>query len=129
MFFCFFNDTATTEIYTYGHTLSLHYALPICKAGQFPARSPRLRGVTHQVASAASIAASISAIRNGWPETLLSGFASTRNRSEEHTSELQSLMRISYAVFCLKTTNTNRSHTVSTSSSIKPQHTHPHKPQ
>src|SRR3546814_9402056 len=26
----------------------------------------------------------------------------TKNRSEEHTSELQSLMRISYAVFCLK---------------------------
>src|SRR3546814_8703032 len=33
----------------------------------------------------------------------------TRRRSEEHTSELQSLMRISYAVFCLKkkTKNTN----------------------
>src|SRR3546814_8690808 len=29
-----------------------------------------------------------------------------RLRSEEHTSELQSLMRISYAVFCLKTKNT-----------------------
>src|SRR3546814_2050056 len=28
----------------------------------------------------------------------------TQNRSEEHTSELQSLMRISYAVFCSKTT-------------------------
>src|SRR3546814_1023732 len=28
--------------------------------------------------------------------------ASTEERSEEHTSELQSLMRISYAVFCLK---------------------------
>src|SRR3546814_5805875 len=28
-------------------------------------------------------------------------------RSEEHTSELQSLMRISYAVFCLKTKKTN----------------------
>src|SRR3546814_5992890 len=28
-------------------------------------------------------------------------------RSEEHTSELQSLMRISYAVFCLKTKNNN----------------------
>src|SRR3546814_7723922 len=27
---------------------------------------------------------------------------SSRDRSEEHTSELQSLMRISYAVFCLK---------------------------
>src|SRR3546814_3666879 len=30
-----------------------------------------------------------------------------KNRSEEHTSELQSLMRISYAVFCLKTKNKN----------------------
>src|SRR3546814_12436100 len=29
-------------------------------------------------------------------------FTRTSNRSEEHTSELQSLMRISYAVFCLK---------------------------
>src|SRR3546814_5445147 len=28
-----------------------------------------------------------------------------RERSEEHTSELQSLMRISYAVFCFKTKN------------------------
>src|SRR3546814_10516387 len=35
-----------------------------------------------------------------------------RDRSEEHTSELQSLMRISYAVFCLKKkhTNTTTSH-------------------
>src|SRR3546814_1224511 len=31
----------------------------------------------------------------------------TRSRSEEHTSELQSLMRISYAVFCLKKKNKN----------------------
>src|SRR3546814_6869662 len=31
----------------------------------------------------------------------------SRERSEEHTSELQSLMRISYAVFCLKKTNTH----------------------
>src|SRR3546814_10036155 len=29
-------------------------------------------------------------------------------RSEEHTSELQSLMRISYAVFCLKKKNRNK---------------------
>src|SRR3546814_6861935 len=29
----------------------------------------------------------------------------SRKRSEEHTSELQSLMRISYAVFCLKKNN------------------------
>src|SRR3546814_3189311 len=32
--------------------------------------------------------------------------ARRRARSEEHTSELQSLMRISYAVFCLKKKNT-----------------------
>src|SRR3546814_4377319 len=31
-------------------------------------------------------------------------------RSEEHTSELQSLMRISYAVFCLKKKNTHHKH-------------------
>src|SRR3546814_2005726 len=31
-------------------------------------------------------------------------------RSEEHTSELQSLMRISYAVFCLKKKTHNKSH-------------------
>src|SRR3546814_2334920 len=31
-------------------------------------------------------------------------------RSEEHTSELQSLMRISYAVFCLKKKNTKTTH-------------------
>src|SRR3546814_4165196 len=31
----------------------------------------------------------------------------TKRRSEEHTSELQSLMRISYAVFCLKKKNRN----------------------
>src|SRR3546814_1847051 len=30
----------------------------------------------------------------------------SEDRSEEHTSELQSLMRISYAVFCLKKKNT-----------------------
>src|SRR3546814_2874006 len=33
-----------------------------------------------------------------------------RSRSEEHTSELQSLMRISYAVFCLKKKNTITNH-------------------
>src|SRR3546814_3102352 len=33
-------------------------------------------------------------------------FSRAVDRSEEHTSELQSLMRISYAVFCLKKKNT-----------------------
>src|SRR3546814_1597358 len=37
--------------------------------------------------------------------------ATEYTRSEEHTSELQSLMRISYAVFCLKKKNTNTTST------------------
>src|SRR3546814_1033779 len=35
-------------------------------------------------------------------QALAEKLALTEPRSEEHTSELQSLMRISYAVFCLK---------------------------
>src|SRR3546814_3944480 len=35
----------------------------------------------------------------------IAGRAMNHSRSEEHTSELQSLMRISYAVFCLKKKN------------------------
>src|SRR3546814_4134164 len=35
-------------------------------------------------------------------------FVGVQGRSEEHTSELQSLMRISYAVFCLKNKKTYR---------------------
>src|SRR3546814_4560352 len=42
-------------------------------------------------------------------------------RSEEHTSELQSLMRISYAVFCLKKKIIN--HIISTSSKSTHHHT------
>src|SRR3546814_4731947 len=37
-------------------------------------------------------------------------FFVTRTRSEEHTSELQSLLRISYAVFCLKKKIINNIH-------------------
>src|SRR3546814_3217652 len=38
-------------------------------------------------------------------------FGAADDRSEEHTSELQSLMRISYAVFCLKKQNNNNTST------------------
>src|SRR3546814_2115613 len=39
---------------------------------------------------------------------VFSWLATLWGRSEEHTSELQSLMRISYAVFCLKKKKTNK---------------------
>src|SRR3546814_1057515 len=43
-------------------------------------------------------------LRYRWPRPQAVG----RHRSEEHTSELQSLMRTSYAVFCLKKKNSNQ---------------------
>src|SRR3546814_10463979 len=52
----------------------------------------------------------VTAMRAGWRPSSLrrrgrgrAGRSRGSDRSEEHTSELQSLMRISYAVFCLKT--------------------------
>src|SRR3546814_5438457 len=48
------------------------------------------------------------------------GFAQITARSEEHTSELQSLMRISYAVFCLNKKKTR-------SDTLPQQYTSPHK--
>src|SRR3546814_1496260 len=85
-------------------TLSLHDALPIwprrLRAAEVRAgaqrvlhlrsgscRRPSPQGHRHRAARATE--------------------ADRRDRSEEHTSELQSLMRISYAVFCLKKKNTH----------------------
>src|SRR3546814_1422151 len=49
---------------------------------------------------AVGIAVAAGALRRAWlPVSVAAGVPL---RSEEHTSELQSLMRISYAVFCLK---------------------------
>src|SRR3546814_16884373 len=94
-FCCFFNDTVTTESYTYGHTLSLHDALPISAQVGFPRRARRR--VAQQGEPVADRALMI--LR----QILAHRLEITGPRSEEHTSELQSLMRNSYAVFCLKT--------------------------
>src|SRR3546814_15897880 len=55
------------------------------------------------------VSALVRAARDSRPLTSLSGdqlaMGLSGLRSEEHTSELQSLMRISYAVFCLKKKN------------------------
>src|SRR3546814_5800584 len=47
------------------------------------------------------------------PGQVVQGREAIRARSEEHTSELQSLMRISYAVFCLKKKKTSTQEHVS----------------
>src|SRR3546814_7918067 len=56
-------------------------------------------------ATASDAAAPIRRLRQcwaGWGLAIAGRQWDGRERSEEHTSELQSLMRISYAVFCLK---------------------------
>src|SRR3546814_14748620 len=109
MLFLFFNDTATTEIYTYGHTLSLHDALPIYRA-RAPQGAPRAAGATAAVIERDVPLRALAVFAHpDDPEVSCGGTLArwTRggSRSEEHTSELQSLMRISYAVFCLKKKN------------------------
>src|SRR3546814_18016194 len=134
IFSFFFNDTATTEIYTYSHTLSLHDALPISVRAELNLYDFLLRGEmpqiqlsdgdvifvgpresTIKVSGLAENANRFEFSGGQMPMSELIALAKPlalatharviRNRSEEHTSELQSLMRISYAVFCLKKKN------------------------
>src|SRR3546814_5055975 len=106
----FFNDPATTEIYTYGHPLSLHDALPICRyeSGLLSKMAEAWVLITQAREGDKLRGFSFCTLeRIGGTPCVLVGLASVarnakRDRSEEHTSELQSLMRISYAVFCLK---------------------------
>src|SRR3546814_6291356 len=51
--------------------------------------------------------------------TSCGGTSRPRRRSEEHTSELQSLMRISYAVFCLKKKKTDEKDKTNTTGVVK----------
>src|SRR3546814_2472033 len=99
--FFFFNVTATTEIYPYCPTLSLHDALPLSRPVRCPGRTPSIwRADPSATAPAPSPPRSAPVRRAG--RSAPRHCPSSLWRSEEHTSELQSLMRISYAVFCLK---------------------------
>src|SRR3546814_7062966 len=51
------------------------------------------------------ICASLDNAMCGWPRSVPEAPKAPRRRAEEHTSELQSLMRITDAVFCLNKTN------------------------
>src|SRR3546814_7528064 len=130
-FLCvFFNDSATTDIYTDGHPLSLHDALPISLRRGLPAhacrldrrRPPRPPALRQRAAAGRALDSDnpvganrgATALRNSLRPVSREPGESTPGsrpcptrrrqsaRSEEHTSELQSLMRISYAVFCLQ---------------------------
>src|SRR3546814_6885000 len=60
---------------------------------------------------AAKSAASKSSVRPAAGTKVAAKKAAPAKRSEEHTSELQSLMRISYAVFCMKKNTKEHKHT------------------
>src|SRR3546814_4842109 len=90
----FFKVSATTDIYTYVSTLALHDGLPIYDDVR-PECAAILAHPPAFVLEAAVFARS--------PQLVIGpAFVDPALRSEEHTPEHQSLMRISYAVSCLK---------------------------
>src|SRR3712207_8264602 len=97
--FFFFNDTATTEIYT----LSLHDALPICRVTSTNATSA---SSASQSSSTVAVAISASVVAELTSATISARRdASTRRRDRKSTRLNSSHANISYAVFCLKKKN------------------------
>src|SRR3546814_4558341 len=113
------NDTATAGIYTDGHTLSLHDALPDCTAHGWHAASGAHPGdgrgqpegwgrQDHHHGRPGRRSGPARATSPGHrprPPGQRVHRSRRRPRSEENKSELQSLMTISYAVFFLQKKN------------------------
>src|SRR3546814_2699361 len=76
-------------------------------AAGIDAGDPALLSVVRTVVGAAFLGSVTDAMLLGHWYLVQPGMPRAPLRSEEHTSELQSLMRISYAVFCLQKKNTN----------------------
>src|SRR3546814_9242236 len=91
-------------------------ALDAARRDRIPTRHPRLRAGNRRstvVRRWSLVAETNPAQRDCHPARAVGVHSSGRpdwmaSRSEEHTSELQSLMRISYAVFCLKKKNSTK---------------------
>src|SRR3712207_8710484 len=86
LFFFFFNDTATTEIYT----LSLHDALPISSASSVRTKVILLAAISSR------------AMESGLRETDATWGGTMAPRDRKSTRLNSSHANISYAVFCLK---------------------------
>src|SRR3546814_5803129 len=123
----FFNETSTTEIYTYLHTLSLHDALRISRA-RAPRRGLPRRGRGRNSSRPGGARQRRQRRRGTAQRKRPPSTARRPTRSEEHTSELQSLMRISYAVFCLKKKTNTPENTQNHIISIITEHKHNNKP-
>src|SRR3546814_7712918 len=107
MWFCV-QDQASTGINTYCRTPAVHDALPMSdeqpgRVAAGPERgTQRVIGCLHTRFHAHRVVDRITQRVVEFHEVVDDPGPA---RSEEHTSELQSLMRISYAVFCLKKKN------------------------
>src|SRR3546814_5364202 len=105
----FINDTLSTECESYSLTLSLHDALTISSSVSTNSSSARTPTSTPPPARFRNSGSQTnppppqSTTPPGPPpaQRACRSPTATSGRSEEHTSELQSLMRISYDVFCL----------------------------
>src|SRR5688572_30893045 len=102
LLFFFFNDTATTEIYT----LSLHDALPISPSVR-DNTSPRLRPAESRIGRRSLLAAHRRTFSSDSPRARRTARSDRRagsyNRADRKSTRLNSShSQISYAVFCLK---------------------------
>src|SRR3546814_7912959 len=90
------------------HTLALMERAPLAEAAVRPMIG---RGARHMLEEGLRASGGVpdGAVERLYPELLrfYEAHIAIHSRSEEHTSELQSLMRNSYAVCCLKKTKTN----------------------
>src|SRR3546814_4267694 len=77
-------------------------AWPLPAAAQVASAASQAQAMVGKMAAAGLAIATLFLVIAGYFLMTGHGDRQTFARSEEHTSELQSLMRISYAVFCLK---------------------------
>src|SRR3546814_4912912 len=73
MFFFFFNDTATTEIYTYGHTLSLHDALPVATAVAPASCQRRALAASQALGRSSGMSVSCRVTNWAWGDSVMAG--------------------------------------------------------
>src|SRR3546814_8040299 len=101
---CFFYETAATEINRYRHTLSLHAPLPIAhRLVERVLERGRAAGHRHHARDEQQHPVDVDLLALDVGGAHVDHALQPQARgSEEHTSELQSLMRISYDVFCMK---------------------------
>src|SRR3546814_2181481 len=101
------------------YSLGVCVAIPPVETTPVPTGAPKTGFMIESMVTAvacniqADMAGNAATVEATWNAICLADMGDTGVafvRSEEHTSELQSLMRISYAVFCLKKKNKQTSH-------------------